>query len=82
MQLSPSASTFQTLQTIVLTNEHKQPPARDKNVFSDWLMDSSAAGLAADWLAKIVASDVARVGDLMINGRDGAVLAPRVPPKA
>ncbi|ANN67534.1 hypothetical protein [Bordetella bronchialis] len=55
----------------------------------DWLPSVSAvAGAVGDWLESYVtptlaqavaASDAAQVGDLMIHGRDGAVLAPRPP---
>ena len=50
-------------------------------VASDGLLDylpTSAVGII-QLIAKMGASDVAQVGDLLINGRDDAVLAPRPP---
>jgi hypothetical protein len=84
MQISASASTFQTLQTVpsLAQDQRQQAGTQDKNTFPDWLTPSSAVSLATDWLSKIAASDVAQVGDLMINGRDDAVFAPRLESKA
>lgn len=55
------------------------PPADTSSTGSsilDWIPSTSAVGIV-EQLAKATFSDVARVGDLLINGRDNAIVAER-----
>lgn len=52
------------------------PVAKDSPL--DWATPTSVVGIV-QWLSKLTTSDVAQVGDLMVNGREHAVLAQQVP---
>ncbi|HTK02268.1 MAG TPA: hypothetical protein VL522_21750 [Bordetella sp.] len=81
MTISINASNAQILDTLSLVQDE---PARSAPAggLRDWLPEGSPADIIAKYLSQITTSDVAQVGDLMINGRDNAVLAPKPPPVA
>ncbi|OZI61133.1 hypothetical protein [Bordetella genomosp. 11] len=80
MTLSLTAQTPLNAQTLPAQQEPLHPPIAQDGIM-DW-MPSSAAGIVAYLLTKVATSDVAQVGDLMINGRDNAILAQRPPAEA
>lgn len=77
MTLSSTAPNAQSPQALP-SRQDEFPTSAIADGLLDW-MPTSFTGIVSTWLSKITTSDVAHVGDLMINGRENAVYAERPP---
>ncbi|AOB31712.1 hypothetical protein AKI39_14970 [Bordetella sp. H567] len=79
MTLSATAASSQNVQALSVPQDQPQALIPSAGLLD--AMPTSFVGIITELLSKITTSDIAQVGDLMINGREHAVYADRPPVK-
>lgn len=76
LSITAASASCQNLQALSVPQDN-QVPGPSTGLLD--AMPTSFVGIITELLSKVTTSDIAQVGDLMINGREHAVYAERPP---